>query len=307
MESVEKLAQELGITAGEVNEMLTAEERAAMQEDAGDTPVESQLDGALGPDKAPATPVAPVVSKEDTERLQALGKETAHEIENARSASDNVAKRVLVKRAEEVAAKPEHAAIFLDGFASGLTEYGLSDGIVRTRKTEAKAVIDAYRKTVTDNLTDARKALIEFTGGYHDFILKAREIRGPLGHKSKAPGTHAPKSKLNESETQRAKDLIHTMSASQAMDAAVVVGNQLLKQQNGELSTIRLVANVYLQPLMLSKDAGIRKWATDAQERALQILDAADKANIVTAASDNTGHGVISVPQPEVQTQQIAA
>ena len=302
MESVEKLAQELGITAGEVNAMLTDAERAEMQEDAGDTPVDTSTAAV---ESAAPVPAIPVISDADKQRLELLGKETAHEIENARSASDNVAKRILVKRAEEVCAKPEQAAIFLDGFASGLAECGLSDGIVRTRKTEAKAVIDAYRKTVTDNLTDARKALIEFTGGYHEFILKAREIRGPLGNKSKAPGTHAPKSKLNESETQRAKDLIHTMSASQAMDAAVVVGNQLLKQQNGELSTIRLVVNVYLQPLMLSKDAGIRKWATDAQERALQILDAADKAKPEETTVDHTGHGVISVPQPEVQ--QIAA
>lgn len=301
MESVEKLAAELGITAGEVNALLTDEERAELQEQAGDTPVDT---ATASLESAAPVPVVPAISAETVTRLTELGKATAHEIEDARSASDSVAKRVLVKRAEEVCGNLAEASAFLDGFALGLKDYGLSDGIVKSRKTEAKAVIDAYRKTISDNLTDARKALIEFTGGYHDFISKAREIRGPLGVR-RAPGTHAPKSKLNESETQRAKDLIHTMSASQAMDAAVVVGNQLLKQQDGELSTIRLVANVYLQSLMVSKDVGIRKWATDAHERAMQILDAAEKAKPEKATVDNTAHGVIAVPQPEVQ--QVAA
>ena len=301
MESVEKLAAELGITAAEANELLTVEERAELQGQAGDTPVVTAT-GSME-SKAPAAPVE-LVSKEDTERLETLGKATAHEIEDARSASDAVAKTVLLKRAEAVSGNVAHAAIFLDAFALGLKECGLSDGIVRARKSEAKTVCDAYRKTISDNLTDARKALIEFTGGYHEFILKCREIRGVTG-KPKAPGIPAIKTRNTDSETQRVKDLIHTMNPSQAMDAAVVVGNQVLKAQNGELSTIRLVVNVYLQPLMLSKDAGIRKWASDAQERALQILDAAEKAKPQSASVDNTAHGVISVPQPEVQ--QIAA
>jgi hypothetical protein len=241
----------------------------------------------------------PVISDADKARLITLGKVTAHEIEDARSASDTVAKRVLVKRAEEVGMKPAEASAFLEGLELGLLECGLKEGVAKQRKTEAKAVIDAYRKTITDNLTDARKALIEFTGGYHDFIVMAREIRGPLGVR-KATGNKAIKSRLSEGESQRAKDLIHTMSAAQALDAAVVIGNQVLKSQGGELSTIRLVANVYLQPLMLSEDAGVRKWATDAYERALQILDAADKAKPEVTTVDHTGHGVIHIPQPEM-------
>ena len=300
-EVVEKLAEELGITAAEANALLSDEERNEIAELNGEEPVKTATQAVT--DNPPVK--APVVSKEDTERLQQEGKETAREIENARSASDSVARSVLLKRAEELATKPAHAAVFLDGFAAGLVDCGVKETIAVTRKAEAKAVLDAYSKTIADNLTDARKALVEFTGGYHEFIVKCREIRGVQagrGRKLQA----GPKSKLNESETERAKDLIHGMSVGQAMEASVVLGNQVLRMQDGELATIRLVANVYLQPLMVSKDVGIRKWATDSHERAIQILTAADKAKPQQDAHDNTAHGIIPVPQPAVE-QSIAA
>jgi hypothetical protein len=302
-QTVEQIAAELNITAAEVNAMLSDAERAELGKEAGDTPVATSTQTVT--DNAPAS--APVlVTDEDRKKLLDSGKATAHEIEQARSASDSVARTVLLARAAEVAAKPVQATIFLEGFGLGLLECGVKETVVKVRKAEAKAVLEAYSKTITENLTEARKELIEFTGGYHAFILACRMIRGTQGHK--APGTKAVKTRLNESESQRAKDLLHSMSAGQAADAAVVIGNHLLKMQDGELAMIRLVANVYLQQLALSEDVGIAKWASDSRERAIAILEAAEKARPVAQVSDHTAHGVIPIPQPaESAVQQAAA
>src|SRR3990167_123046 len=174
-EVVENLAEELGITAAEANALLSDEQRNEIAELNGEEPVRTATQTVT--DNAPVT--APVISKEETERLQLVGKETAVEIEQARSASDSVARSVLLKRAEELATKPAHCAAFLDGFASGLVELGVKETIAKTRKAEAKAVLDAYSKTITANLTDARKALVEFTGGEQRLFLQ--RWGGPWG------------------------------------------------------------------------------------------------------------------------------
>ena len=296
---IEEIAADLGITAAEANALLSDEQRAEVGEQGGDEPVKTATQAVI--DNAPAE--APILSKEVAEQLLQAGKDTAKEIENARSASDSVARSVLLARAEEISTKPEQVVVFLDGFALGLTEYGVKDSVIRVRKAEARAVMEAWSKTIADNLTDARKALVEHTGTYHEFITTCREIRGIKPHKVQGPRV---KTRLNESETDRAKELMHGMSAAQAQEAAVVIGAHLLRMQDGEIATIRMVSNVYLQQLMLSKDKGIALWALETRERGLSIVAAYEKAKQQESQHDNTAHGLIAIPQPAVQ-QQVAA
>ena len=296
---VEEIAADLGITAAEASALLTDEERAEVGEQDGDTPVKTATQAVT--DNAPVK--GPILSKEVADQLLQAGKDTAKEIENARSASDSVARSVLLARAEEISTKPEQVVVFLDGFALGLTECGVKDSVVRVRKAEARAVMEAWSKTIADNLTDARKALVEYTGTYHDFITACRNIRGTKPHKVQGPRV---KTRLNESEADRVKELLHGMSAGQAADASVVIAAHVSRMPDGDLAMIRLVSNVYLQHLALSKDAGIAKWAGDARDRAMAILEAAEKANPQQPAADHTAHGIIAVPQPAVQQQAAA-
>src|SRR3990167_5820072 len=205
-EVVEKLAEDLGITAAEANALLTEDERAEIDEAQG------------GPVVTNATQVEqhaqPAITEHEQKRLHELGKETAREIESARSASDSVAKNLLLKRAQEFATEPAKAVLYLPGFEAGLKEAGCSDGIVKTRKTEAKAVVDAYARIVAEQLNDARDKLIAFAGGYHDFIMLAREIRGK--RVTLGAGDKAKKVRLSETEQERAAGLLRNMSAGQA-------------------------------------------------------------------------------------------
>jgi len=302
MGKIEELALEHGVTAGEVNALLTNAERAEVN--GAGAPIASnaqQLEAAA--------PVSPVAAISDTERDATIaeGKETANEIENARNASDTVARTVLLARAEQYVGKVAHATVFLSGFEMGLKECGLTDGIVKSRKSEAKAVIEAYAKTIAENLAEAREKMEAFTGGYHAFITLCREVR-KIGATTptQAPGDKGRKARLSDSEDVRARALLRSMSNGQATEAAVIIGSHIRSMPDGELAMVRLVANVYLSQLAMSKDAGIVKWATDSRERALVILAAADKAAGKDTASDHTGHGIISMPSPVI-VEKLAA
>ena len=287
---VEQIAQDLGLTAGEVNALLTDAERAAITETGGDTPIPGNAEQLA--QSAPA----PAVTEAEGKEAYGLGQETAKEIENARSASDAVAKELLLRRAADFATRPAVAQFYLDGFAQGLTELHVKDSVIRARKSEAKAVIDAYAKTITEKLDDARARMVTFSGTYHEFITLAREIRGKTTNRASGEKSTV-KQKLTETETERAKGLLRSMSAGQAAESAVLLGNHLFAMPDGEMAVIRMVANVYLTQLAMSKDVGVAKWAGDARDRAFAILDAWEKAKPGAQVQTATA----SIPAPAVQ------
>ena len=71
-EAIEKLAEELGITAGEVNALLSDEERDEIAGQSGETPVKTATQAV-----ADNAPVKPVISPDDIARLTQEGKDTA--------------------------------------------------------------------------------------------------------------------------------------------------------------------------------------------------------------------------------------
>jgi hypothetical protein len=291
---VEELAAELGITAGEANALLTDDERAMVEKDNGTTAVHTnaqQINESAGV----------VMSADEKGRLETLGRDTAIEIEDAKRASDSVAKSLLLHRAQELVAQPGSAEPFLTGFAAGLKFRGVPDGVIKSRKTDAKAVIDAYARIVRDHLDEAREKLVNFTGGYHDFIVLARDIRGRAP--TKATGDRA-KRKLTATQEEKAIEYLKQMTPGQAASAAVVLESHLRGMPDGEIAVIRMLANVHLGPLTQSQDKGIAKWANDARDGAERILAAWEKSRTVRQVADHTAHGVLSVPQPAVAEQQ---
>jgi hypothetical protein len=291
--AIQQHAEEQGITAGEVNASLLDSERGQLVD--GEQPV------ATSPVNNPENAPAPTVPEAEQAECRKIGSNTAHEIEDARNASDSVAKALLLQRAQEFASRPNHVQFYLDGFAQGLTELHVKDSVVRARKSEAKAVVDAYAKTVTEKLEDARAKLEQCAGTYHEFITLAREIRGKTTNRP--TGSKSVKQRLTDNEQERALELIRSMTAGQASDAAKLVAAHLFSMTDGEMAVLRMLDNVFMARLAMSTDSGISKWATDSRSRIYFILDAWEKSRPVTQVAQHTAP---AIPEPATE-QRLAA
>lgn len=208
------------------------------------------------------------------------GKALAVAIETARTQSDTVARAELLSVARELAGKADESKALLDGFAEELTARKLADGIVRTRKSEAKAVLDAWSKPAGDDVDGARKRMTEHAGGYHDFITLCREVRdGKPASERQGSNEKGKRERLNDKEVARSKELVASMSIAQATETAQAVAARTFSLKDGEIAAIRLMQSTYLHQLMQSKDKGIATYAAECSERWLTIVTAHDKAH----------------------------
>lgn len=199
----------------------------------------------------------PTMTKDDYVNV---GYDLAHSMVSAEKEMETT-KRKLIMAVVKSYRMPEQIEAILLGVAKFYTEQGATDGTIRVRKSEVKAVFDACNKTEVSE--DNLKKLEAFDGGYNAWIDYARELRGVTA----ARNTQGRGAKTKLTEKQQAK--LHETIADADNDQLVAISVDAVKN---------IIAHVHKDEPQQAQLAGKQTLvALKAQAEALAKSDKFDK------------------------------
>lgn len=232
------------------------------------------------------------------------GKQDAEGILSALNKVNGRAKDVLVKRAIEFAANAETIKDYLEGFGEVMGQ---------TRKSEAKAVFDAFG--VNAEIATAKAQEIQ---DYASFITECREIRGV---QSRAPAARAIK--VTDKQVSEIMAKIPAMKAETAEKVVKAAMLQLVETAKDQWELAILVQIQSLSEKLRSSEQPIySKAAQTIYKVAADMIDAdnAEKAkqevgkhqtaseqDATTAEIKALMHGVPFIPESAAQQHAVAA
>lgn len=220
----------------------------------------------------------------------ALGGTLAHALFKADMNHTSSKREILIASASKYAGHVEAVKALLDGMATTYLGMGYTDGQVRARKSEAKAVYDAVALT---QLSGANIALLnDFKGGYADFIGYARDLRD-ANKPEKVPSDKVPVDKpLTDLQLQDVEDKLKRLDVQQVIGFTKQLSNQVPQYtENQALTGLRqfdLIVNItsammnsdklddYTKHLALSVNAQVLEGVatiTKALQQASQVTE----------------------------------
>lgn len=167
--------------------------------------------------------------------LQLIGSTLAMAFHNADAQASETKQALLLSSAKAHASNVEGTKAILEGYANKFVALGYSDGIVRTRKSEANQVFKAcsMKEVTQDNI----KALESFEGDYHQFISKARELCN-AGEAKKEVKISNRKPKLTDTQEAFISEKMKSATIYQLTDFIETATKELNKPHDKESAVL---------------------------------------------------------------------
>lgn len=236
------------------------------------------------------------------EDLHVIGFNAAEAFLKADVMASKTKRQTLLKLAKHHAGDEKQISAILDGYADGFAKAGMTDGTVRARKAEAKAVFDAIAKSGVTG--DILKQLEAFDGHYNEFITLARDLRNDKANNG--TGQNPPeriKTKLTVRQYDSVENNLKSADANQlemiAEQAVVNISKNTAPELAG-LQSFRLIRATCTQIINNKQiEKPFRDAASKIDAMAGEIIERAQKAAEIASKAGQT-----TAPVVETETEE---
>lgn len=238
--------------------------------------------------------------------LQILGKDTARKFVDAAFTADTTQRSLLLSVAIAHCNDDQHIKVILEGFAEELKNEGMSDSIVRVRKSEFKAVFDAVSKTGVSEENQGK--LSEFKGTYHAFIDLCRELRGKT---ERSTGTRTrTKAELTAKQLEKVEDQLGNANTKQLAELGDSLATKIQKVASPQLAGLTTLQVIQSAALSLMKNGQAEEFFKAVAQNVLDIVEPAIEQADKAMQESNAIHSQVASPaavqtaiEGEAQTQ----